>query len=369
MLGVRRTRSYAAAAALLAAASLAVPVAADAHPGHAHGLPSGHASAAPATCPPSAAALGYSDALDKRVVDGVEIGGLSDIAYDARTHRYVSSVDNHADDPSRLWFYRDLADPTPVGDPLVLTQPDGTPYTGRTTDFEGLAVLPSGDFVVSDEVEPAIRIFSRDGRERTTLPVPPRFAVTPAGEATDNATLEGLTLADGGHEIVASMEGTLSGDTGDGTFRRILVYTKAGHGYRLSTQIGYRVEPGMRIPEIQEYAPHRFLVMEASWSAEVGNRIRLYAIDTRHAVDVSRVGDLADAPATVAAKRLVSDVTSCPDLGASAKETQLNPLMDNYEGMIATPAGRGAFDVTLVSDDNFGATQTTRFLRLAARLP
>ena len=199
--------------------------------------------------------------------------------------------------------------------------------------------------------------------------MPARFAVAPAGEAQENATLEGLTLADGGRELVASMEGTLSGDTGDGTFRRLLVYTRHGDGYRLGKQVGYRVEPGMRIPEIQEYAPDRFLVMEASWSAEVGNRIQLYAIDTRHAADVSRVGDLAGEARLVVHKRLVSDVTSCPDLGATAKETQINPLMDNYEGMIATPQQHGHYQVTLISDDNFGASQTTRLLRLGARLP
>jgi hypothetical protein len=65
---------------------------------------------------------------------------------------------------------------------------------GTTSDNEGLAVLPNGDFVVSSETEPSIRIFGRDGVQKSSRPVPARFAVTPAGEATTNAPLEGLTI-------------------------------------------------------------------------------------------------------------------------------------------------------------------------------
>jgi hypothetical protein len=66
-------------------------------------------------------------------------------------------------------------------------------------------------------------------------------------------------------------------------------------------------------------------------------------------------------------------------MGATAKETQTNPLMDNFEGMAIQPlggsGGRGGRSghevakVTLISDDNFSATQTTRVVSLAARLP
>jgi hypothetical protein len=50
---------------------------------------------------------------------------------------------------------------------------------------------------------------------------------TPDGEATGNATLEGLTITRSGREIISSMEGTLSGDvsaSGDATFHRFLIY-------------------------------------------------------------------------------------------------------------------------------------------------
>lgn len=51
-----------------------------------------------------------------------------------------------------------------------------------------------------------------------------------------------------------------------------------------------------------------------------------------------------------------------------SRETQANPLLDNYEGMtIAGGPGPAAF--SLISDDNFSPTQFTRVLNLLVKLP
>lgn len=332
-----------------------------------------HPGPAGRRCPPDGYALGYSDALDKLVIDGAMVGGLSDIAYDRRTHAYASTVDNHADDPARIWFYRDLAHPHVTGDPLVLRAPDGTAYTGETADNEGMTILPDGEFAVSSELEPSIRIFGRDGGQRASLPVPDRFRVAPAGEATDNATLEGMTSSRNGRRIVAAMEGTLSGDApaaGAADYRRFLVYEGHRGHWALTKQVGYRVEDGNRIAEIAEYAPGKLLVLEAAWTADVGNTIELYAVTgLGRAADVSGIANLSTRPDAVMSKRLVADVTRCPSLGAPAKEAQINPLMDNYEAMTTGRMIGDVYRVTLMSDDNFGAQQTTRVLNLAVRLP
>jgi hypothetical protein len=339
----------------------------------------------PRACPPAAIALSFSDALDKLTRNGVELGGLSSLAFDRRSRAWASTVDNHGSDPARIWFFRNLAHPTVVRDPLVLKRPDGTPYDGTTADDEGLAVLRDGDFVVSSETEPSIRIFGRDGVQHWSLPVPARFAVagtTPGGEATRNATLEGLTITPSGRRIVAAMEGALSGDvspTGDANLHRFLVYDADALGrWHLTKQVGYRTDAGMRVPEVTAYGENSLLVEEASFSVTTGNAVSLYAVTgLNHAPDVSAVPNLSLAPARdVVRKRLVADLVRCPTLGASAKETQANPLLDNYEGMAITWAHRlggrkGALlaGVSLISDDNFSATQTTRILNLAARLP
>lgn len=217
-------------------------------------------------------ALHFSDALDKIDRGGARVGGLSDIAYDRRSHRYASTVDNHLDDPARSWFYRDLGQPRIVGDPLVLRRLDGTPYDGTTADDEGLAILPDGDFLVSSETEPSIRIFGRDGVQRANLPVP-------------------------------------------------------AHGrWSLRRQLGYRVQPGNRMAEVQSYGRRGLVVLEAAFAPATGNTVDLYAVaGLRRGTDVSTVANLGNEPAGVLAKRLVADVTACPTLGATAKQPQTNP--------------------------------------------
>ena len=89
------------------------------------------------------------------------------------------------------------------------------------------------------------------------------------------------------------------------------------------------------------------------------------------APNVAGVANLSQAPSDVVSKHLVVDVTACPSLGAPAKETQANPLMDNFEGMTVRaarlPGGDGYLArISLISDDNFSPTQTTRIVNLAA---
>ncbi len=359
-----------AASALAATVVAAVP---------AHAAP----SAAPSSgvlggrvCAPAALALGYSDALDKLAYHGAELGGLSSLAWDARAGAWVSAADNNGTDPAHIWFFRDLAHPQVIRDPLVLKRPDGTPYDGTTSDNEGLAVLPDGDYLVNSETEPSIRIYGRDGVQKASLPVPERFAVAPLGQATSNKTLEGLTIMPSGREIVAAMEGALSGEvsaSGDANAHRFLVYTSDERGqWRLAKQLEYRTEPGMRVPEVAAYNNDSIVVEEAAFAPATGKAVEVYAVTgLRRAVDVSAVDNLSEAPATDAVnKRLVANLVDCPTLGAPAKETQTNPLLDNFEGMaIAFGLGRGPTGISLISDDNFSLTQTTRVLNLAALLP
>jgi uncharacterized protein len=333
--------------------------------------------AASRACPPAGYALSFSDRLDKLVYNGVELGGLSSLAWDTRSGAWVSAVDNHGTDPARIWFFRNLASPKVIRDPLVLKKPDGTPYDGTNSDNEGLAVLPDGDYLVSSETEPSIRIYNRQGVQQASLPIPARFAVTgttPEGQATSNATLEGLTISRSGHEIISSMEGALSGDvsaSGDATLHRFLVYDQDRHGvWRLTRQIAYRTETGNRIPEVQAYGRDSLLVEEAAFSTTAGNSEELYAVrNADSAPDVSDVTNLSDAPARdVVKKQLVTNLVGCPTLNAPSRETQTNPLLDNYEGMTII-GGPGLAEVSLISDDNFSPTQFTRVLNLAVRLP
>jgi len=210
-------------------------------------------------------------------------------------------------------------------------------------------------------------------------PVTRADAQQPAGPAGVAASLAcpppgGLTISRTGREIVASMEGALSGDvsaSGDATLHRFGVYDLDRHGnWELTKQIAYRTETGNRIPEVQAYGHDSLLVEEAAFSTTAGNSEELYAVANINAApDVSNVANLSLAPAKdVVAKRLVANLVGCPTLGAPSRETQANPLLDNYEG-ITIIGGPGLAGVSLISDDNFSATQFTRVLNLLVKLP
>lgn len=375
---MRRTLAFAGTAIAAAALMLAQPVAASAHNG---GRNHHHPAPDPMACSATVDAVSYSDALNKKEAFGAEVSGLSSLAWDARQRAWVSALDNNGTTPEYVWSLRHLSDPTVVHAPLVLKKPDGTPYDGTTADNEGLAVLPDGDYLVSSEVEPSIRIYGRDGVQKDSLPVPARFAVTgttPAGEATSNATLEGLTITPNGKTIVAAMEGALSGDVSadgtDTTAHRLLVYTETRRGhYRLEKQIEYKTDAGMRIPEVAAYSNDAIVVEEAAWTATTGNEVNLFAVTgLDRAKDVSGVDNLSAAsPGLAVRKTPLAELTNCPTLGATALETQTNPLLDNFEGMAVTDRlrGRHEYGLSLISDDNNSASQRTRILNLAVKLP
>lgn len=97
-------------------------------------------------------AVAYSDALDKLDYKGIRVGGLSGLTWDKTADSYVAQSDNHGSDESRVWFLgKDLHNPSITRDPVTFTDVNGTPYNGNTTDNEGIAVLPDGDFAISSE--------------------------------------------------------------------------------------------------------------------------------------------------------------------------------------------------------------------------
>ncbi len=134
---------------------------------------------------------------------------------------------------------------------------------------------------------------------------------------------------------------------------------------------GYRTDTGLGVPEVQATPDGRLLVLERGFTAGVGNTVRLYLADLRHATDTSGIENLTGPPEVhLIRKTLLADIADCPSLGATARQPQPNPLLDNIEGMTITGRDRaGSLKVLLVSDDNQNAAQTTRFYRLRVRVP
>ncbi|MFE4995906.1 esterase-like activity of phytase family protein [Streptomyces mirabilis] len=334
-------------AGLAAATCVTAAAPADARSGTAPGV---HA------CSPAVSITSYSDALDKTTYDGTFVGNLSALAVD-RGGRIAALSDRS----SLFTLDRETLKPTSVVN-LVDEK-------GAALDSEGLAVDYDGTRLVTSETEPSVRRYERDGTFVGSLPVPDALKVAPAGRATSNLTFEGLTLLPGGHTLLAAMEGSLSGDTAG--IVRFQTWERTRHDFRLSAQYGYRADTGLGVSEAQATPDGRLLVLERGFTAGVGNTVRLYLADLRHATDTRRVDTLTGQDGVrLARKTLLADLVNCPSLGAQAKQPQPNPLLDNVEGLTITgrtPDGR--LQLLLVSDDNQNAVQTTRLYSLSARLP
>ncbi|MGW3203303.1 esterase-like activity of phytase family protein [Streptomyces sp. NPDC001135] len=336
-------------AALTAGLAAVTPVTA-AGPATASDSASGH------RCSPAVSLDRFSDALDKTTYDGTFVGNLSALAMDRDGS--IAALE----DRSSLFSL----DPTTLQPRAAVHLAD---EKGADLDSEGLVVDRDGTRLITSETEPSVRRYSADGRILDRLPVPSPLLVAPAGRATANQTFEGLTLLPGGRTLLASMEDAISGDSTG--IVRFQTWTRHHGRFRPAAQYAYRTDAGLGVPEGRATPDGRLLVLERGFTAGVGNTVRLYLADLRHATDTSGIENLTGQPSVhLADKTLLADIADCPSLGATAGQPQPNPLLDNIEGMTITGRDRtGRLKVLLVSDDNQNPAQTTRFFYLRVRVP
>jgi hypothetical protein len=309
----------------------------------------------------------FSDALDKTTYDGTFVGNFSALALDrdgslAALEDRSSLFDLNAKtlQPKRVVHLADENGADLDSEGLVVDLPHA-----RTDSRGG---TPTATLLITSETEPAIRRYSRDGKILDRLPVPSSLLVAPAGRASSNLTFEGLTLLPGGRTLLASMEAPIAGDTSGAVRFQTWTRTKGDH-FRLAAQYAYKPDASfLGVPEVQALPDGRLLVLERGFTSGVGNTVRLYLADPRHATDTSGIDHLTGRPGVrLIKKTLLADIADCPSLGATAKQPQPNPLLDNIEGMVITGKEKGAYKVLLVSDDNQNAVQTTRFYYLRVR--
>ncbi|MBE2320626.1 esterase-like activity of phytase family protein [Solirubrobacter sp. CPCC 204708] len=304
-------------------------------------------AASPATASADATLLSVNDSLDKTTFGGFTVGGLSALARTSG-NQALALTDNQGATAARFFTLRLRGDRVQTTKVTTLKRPDGTLFTGQDFDGEGLVVEDEGTLLISSETEPVIRRFDRNGEQLAQLNTPPRFGLAPNGQANTNQTFEGLTATEDGDTLFAGMEGPLSAD--GPTRNRIIRYDKPRRGDFIPTkQYAYKTDANFLVTEILAVDDERLLVLERSnVNGQWG--IRVYQAYLGAAQDVSKVAALDD-NSPFLYKRLLVDVGQHTD------------LVDNIEAM--TLDG----DVlTLLSDDNFNAAQTTRVYRFKVKL-
>ena len=332
-------------------------------------------------------------------IDGVPLGGLSGLAFDARSGKYLALSDDRSENgPAR--FYRlaielpaarsaattSAAEPSPPPHPLIVTVEaaipllagDGAPFPRRGLDPEGIA-LGRERIYVSSEGEakvgqaPFVDEFDLAGHFVRELPLPARYrpVVGQAVGVRDNLGFEALSLSPDGRYLFAGAENGLAQEgpaaaPGVNSRARILRWDLERSG--APEEYLYVVEAVSVTPpepadvivnglvEMIALDHDQLLTLERQWVPGVGIEMKLFAVSLAGAPNLATV----DAPASLA-------------LPTAKKTLLLNfaalglPL-DNFEGMaFGPPAADGRRPLVLVSDDNFNPDlQKTYVLALAA---
>lgn len=308
-------------------------------------------------------------------VDGLQVGGLSDLVY-LGGEAWLAVVDHQEKAPARVIEFQ-----------LTVTEEGPVPPRGRARrvarralrlagidseklDAEGLVRLASGNLVVSSEVGPAVFEFSPEGRLLGELPVPEVYRSSEGRGVRSNEGFESLTLAPDGSLWTAN-ERPLAQDAPDDKARpspvRLLRYERRGEGFVPAAQLVYEIEaiqpppPGSRfatrgLVDLLALPGGGFLALEREYVEARGVEVQLFHVDLDGATDVSGLDSLAGEGWTPVRKTLLFDFA-----GAGF-------MPDNLEGIELGPdLPDGSRTLVLISDDNFEPLQQTQIVALRLR--
>ncbi|MFI9292141.1 esterase-like activity of phytase family protein [Streptomyces gardneri] len=344
--------------------------------------------------------LGEKIVPHKLDFQGTTVGGFSGVDRNRCTGEYVFLSDDRSQlQPAR--FYTAKLDVDAAGVHAVdftgthsLLQPDGSPYPspslgdGKAVDPEEIRVDPrTCDYWWAQEgdrpkavgagpvIQPSIQFAGPTGDYLGRLPLPSNYEITMEERGPRrNQAIEAITFGSNGRVVTSAVEGPLLQDgpvpdLENGALVRVTRQTRDG---RVLGQFAYPIEkifapsdpaspwgPDTGVPSLLAFPdnPHRYLVLERSWVAGSGYKIRLYDATTRGATDVQARESLAGQPVVAMRKKLVADFDT---LGLST--------VDNTEGMTWGPElPSGERSLILVSDDNFVSDAVTQIIALAIR--
>ncbi len=305
-------------------------------------------------------------------VDGTLVGGLSGLTYDPGCGLYHTISDDRGRiGPVRFFSLRiDPSRPNGVEvfSATVLRDSSGSLFARGDLDPEGIALHPDGSLYLSSEgvphrgIDPLVARFSLDGSYTGQLSLPKHYL--PDGDGAhgvrDNHGFEGLSLTPDNTTLFVATESALlqdgpPADLERGSLARLLEFDLSTG--QIVGEYLYPVEPvpdppqpasayaSTGVSEILAIDDHRVIFVERSFSAGVGNRVRLYLVDLEDARDIRHLAGGVDEDDRE--DLLVSKV-----LFADLHDHGVDP--DNIEGVALGPVlDDGRRLLVMVADNNF----------------
>ncbi len=329
--------------------------------------------------------VGIGELPTSAMADGVRVGGLSGIDYDACHDSFLAISDDKSEfAPARFLRVTLSYDAAHVAVPVVtattvLRDAKGETYPPpgkghEALDSESLRLDPlSGTLLITTEGDskdgfgPAIRRFDRNGRLLGSLALPSQLAFD-AGQKTGprtNLSLEGLSYTKGGRILWAGMEGPLFQDGPLPTLEAGAPVRFLRMEKKRIRQFVYAVDPlpppsagrvaDNGVSEILAVDDQHLLVLErAGIRQDDGDyrfSVRLYCTSTARASDVATWSSLSGQAYRPMPKELLFDFAALTD-----------PVADNIEGISwGRRLANGNRTLVLVSDNNFSARHATQF--------
>ncbi|MEO1293082.1 MAG: esterase-like activity of phytase family protein, partial [Pseudomonadota bacterium] len=281
-------------------------------------------------------------------IDGVEVGGLSAIDYDAEKGVYLVLSDDQAQrGPAR--YYEMIIDLRPEGIAGVdirrsvpLKDVTGTPWAERTVDPEALRVGGPDLLYWAHEgnpgIPPYVGTMTRDGRSRVAFAVPDYYAG--AAGVRRNKAFESLTVEESGTVLVAT-ENALAGDGPEATLvegstvRMLRFDAESGEPVAeflyLTDPVAARPIPAEKfgtngLVELLARKGGGLYALERSFSVGQGNTVKLFVVDLEGASNV-----LGQAPFPPDAVPAVKTLLLTIQAGGVV------PAVDNLEGLSYGP--------------------------------
>lgn len=319
-------------------------------------------------------------------LQGVTLGGLSDLAYDPASGRFLAISDDRIEHGPARFYELGL---TIEGGAITgldiaamhaLSAPGGTAFALKGADPEGIALAPSGDRIYwsserDTQNRPAIYSAARDGSDARALTVPPAYLPGAEAGVRVNMAFEGLDLSADGKTLYAATENALAQDgpqagLAAGSPARILtIDTATGMP---GAEYVYMTEPVPRpaaskdgwidngLSALALLPDGRMITVERSFAAGVGFTIQLFLVDLAGADDVAGQQRI-----DMGAIRTVAKTP-----WFTLQDGDFPFAVDNVEGIAFGPMIEGRQSMLLVSDDNFNpAEQATHLTLFTVDLP